>query len=561
MAFWLLAGSAAVLLVLFEYQQRRQRRKLLVAFRAEWGHPLEHTRALRRIAAYHEALATESEGPIDERTARDLDLDALFAALDRTVCSVGQQLLYHRLQTTPTSDDLAAFEALMTRLAEDSQERERIQLALARLRGHPGDAWWLTQPEVLDIRRGDVIFPLLAPIVPVALVLSAFWTPVLAAAVAGLLVNLTVRYVTANRLVPLLHPFRQLGPLITTGKTVRAVIQTSSASAGERLTSDLSKLRRLGRMANMVSRDPYTSDGIATAVFEVVNTMLLLDINVLYFASKEIWAKRHELLRTIAAVGTVDTAVGVASYRTDTTGWTRPSLRSGPGASTMMDLRHPLLDEAVPNSIELGPPHGVLITGSNMSGKSTFLRTVGVNAVLAQTVNTCLAEEYRAPRFTIRSVIGRSDDMATGKSYYRDEVEAVLALVQASRAAAPHLLLFDELFRGTSTVERIAAAEATLAELVNSDSDGGTHTPHLVIASTHDRELVDLMGDAYAPYHFSDTVDADGMSFDYRLRTGPAQSWNAIALLEMCGAPERLVRRALTRTTGLGEQQRLPPKR
>ena len=385
MAFWLLAGLAAVHLVLFEYQQRRQRRTLLATFRSEWGHPLEHTRDLPMIAAYHRALVTEGAEPIEERTAKDLDLDALFAALDQ--------------QSAPS------------------------------------------------------------------------------------------------------------------------------------------------------------------AVFEVVNTMLLLDANVLYFASKEIWAKRHELLRTIAAVGTVDTAVGVASYRADTTGWTRPILQSGPGASTTLDLRHPLLDEAVPNSIELGPPHGVLITGSNMSGKSTFLRTIGVNAVLAQTVNTCLAEEYRAPRFTIRSVIGRSDDMATGKSYYRDEVEAVLALVHASRSDSPHLLLFDELFRGTSTVERIAAAEATLAELVNSDSHGGTHTPHVVIASTHDRELVDLMRDAYAPYHFSDTVDADGLSFDYCLRTGPAQSWNAIALLEMCGAPQRLVRRALTRTTGLGEQQRLPHRR
>ena len=281
MAFWLLAGSAAVLFALFEYQQRRQRRELLATFRAEWGHPLEHTRDFPMIAGYHQALATEGEGPIDERTAKDLNLDALFAALDRTVCPVGQQLLYHRLRTTPTSDDLAAFEALMTRLAEDSQERERIQLALARLRGHSGQAWWLTQPDVLDIRTGDVIFPLLAPIVPVALLLSAVWTPALAAAVAGILVNFTVRYVTAKRLVPLLYPFRQLGPLITTATTVRAVTQTSSPSTGERLTSDLSKLRRLGRMANVVSRDPSTSDEYSGAVFEVVNTMLLLDANVL----------------------------------------------------------------------------------------------------------------------------------------------------------------------------------------------------------------------------------------------------------------------------------------
>ena len=179
-----------------------------------------------------------------------------------------------------------------------------------------------------------------------------------------------------------------------------------------------------------------------------------------------------------------------------------------------------------------------------MSGKSTFLRTIGVTAVLAQTVNTCLATAYSAPVFTVRSVIGRSDDLMAGKSYYKDEVEAILALVHASRSHRPHLFLFDELFRGTSTVERIAAGEAVLAELVSHDQEGRTGLPHIVIAATHDRELVDLLRGVYVSHHFSDTVGSDGLSFDYRLREGAARSWNAIALLEICGAPPRVVRRA-----------------
>ena len=87
----------------------------------------------------------------------------MFKAFDRTVSPVGQQLLYHRLWTTPTSDNLNGFEELMTRLAEDAKERERM----ARLQKDSADVWWLTQPGVLVIKRGDVIFPLLAPVVPV----------------------------------------------------------------------------------------------------------------------------------------------------------------------------------------------------------------------------------------------------------------------------------------------------------------------------------------------------------------------------------------------------------
>src|SRR5204863_7401976 len=117
-------------------------------------------------------------------------------------------------------------------------------------------------------------------------------------------------------------------------------------------------------------------------------------------------------------------------------------------------MAHPLVAAPVPNSIALGPPHGVIVTGSNMSGKSTFLRTIGVAAVMSQTVATVLARAYSSPPLDVRSCIGRSDDIVSGKSYYRVEVESVLALVQASQAEAPHLFLFDELFRGTNAVER-----------------------------------------------------------------------------------------------------------
>ena len=154
----------------------------------------------------------------------------------------------------------------------------------------------------------------------------------------------------------------------------------------------------------------------------------------------------------------------------------------------------------MPNSIALGPPHGVLVTGSNMSGKSTFLRTVGINVVLAQTINTCLAESYEAPVYHVRSCIGRADDLIAGKSYYLVEVESVLALVKASEQPKPHLFIFDELFRGTNAVERIAAAEAVLAALI------GEGKPHVVVAATHDGELVDLLQDTYVVCHFGDAV-------------------------------------------------------
>jgi DNA mismatch repair ATPase MutS len=149
----------------------------------------------------------------------------------------------------------------------------------------------------------------------------------------------------------------------------------------------------------------------------------------------------------------------------------------------------------------------------------------------------------------VRSCIGRSADLIAGKSYYLVEVEAVLALVNASGQPAPHLFIFDELFRGTNAVERIAAAEAVLTALI----EGGK--PHVVLAATHDGELVDLLRDSYTVCHFGDAVGPNGLTFDYRLTPGPATSRNAIALLELNGAPEAVVTRALARAAELDRQR------
>jgi DNA mismatch repair ATPase MutS len=279
----------------------------------------------------------------------------------------------------------------------------------------------------------------------------------------------------------------------------------------------------------------------------------LLDATGVFFGLRDLNTHRSSLLRVAAAVGDIDTAISVASWREGALEWTRPQFHPK-GSLTLSDLRHPLLDDAVPNSITLRPGSGVLVTGSNMSGKSTLLRTVGVNVILAQTVNTCLAREYAGPVCEVRSCIGRSDDLIAGKSYYLVEVESLLGLVRASESAQPHLFLLDELFRGTNAVERVAAGQSVLHELL--EAEHGLK-PHMAIAATHDGELVALSKPLYDAYHFGDSIGVDGLEFDHRLKPGPATTRTAIALLRQSGAPERLLTRA-TETAVLLDRQRHP---
>jgi DNA mismatch repair ATPase MutS len=203
---------------------------------------------------------------------------------------------------------------------------------------------------------------------------------------------------------------------------------------------------------------------------------------------------------------------------------------------------HPLIDRAVPNALEVD--RSVLVTGSNMSGKTTFIRALGVNAILAQTLGTVLATRWAAPWFRVRSSIGRSDDVQSGKSYYLAEVESIGALVSAARDGAQHLFLIDEIFRGTNTTERIAAGQAVLAWLDDGDN--------MVVVATHDLELLDALTDRYAVYHFRERVEQDALLFDYVIRPGVSSTRNAIALLRLMQFPEPLVRDALRAADRIG---------
>jgi DNA mismatch repair ATPase MutS len=366
-----------------------------------------------------------------------------------------------------------------------------------------------------------------------------------------------MRITTARRVSLLAGPFRQLSALIAAGDVLRELQGDDIDPLVSCLRDDVPPLRRLRRIAFWVGRDAMAIGEQASSFYEYLNLIFLLDATTMFFGARELRTQGAALLRVIGAVGDVDAALSVAALRADlqeNATWTSPRvLPSAPASpATFADLRHPLIDaaRAVPNSIALAPSRGVLITGSNMSGKSTFLRTVGVNTVLAQTINTCFASRYEAPIFHVRSCIGRADDLLAGKSYYIAEVEAVLALVRASACASPHLFLFDELFRGTNATERIAAAEAVLRELI----DAGR--PHVVITATHDAELVELLRDTHDACHFPDALGADGLVFTYRLEPGPSATRNAIALLQLHGAPPALIERELRRAEALDQRVR-----
>ncbi len=524
------------------------RRKLLARIRDEWGRPRDVPADMESVAAFFRSRPPAQS--LDDRTWKDLLLDDVFAFADRTQSSIGQQMLYCRLRLAQPLASLNAFDVLMMRVAADTPLRERAQMALAKLR-HPSghQLHHLAGSDVLARKAWHVVFPLWAATIISVLLLAIVWHALVFFAVFAVVLNTVIRLMIRGRVGTEIIWSRQLGPLLSAAAALAVFDDGSAAAITGSLKQDLAALQRVGAIARWVSRDPLETGDLLAAVLEFLNGLFLMDANALYFASSELRRHSEQVLNLIGAVGEIDAAIAVASLREDIDGWIKPTFTADDSRAMLSELRHPLVDAAVPNSVALAPPHGLLVTGSNMSGKSTFLRTVGVNVVLAQTINTCLARSYEAPVYQVRSCIGRADDLIAGKSYYLVEVESVLALVKASERPEPQLFIFDELFRGTNAVERIAAAEAVLAALIA----GGR--PHVVLAATHDGELVDLLRDSYAVCHLGDAIGPEGLTFDYHLKSGPATSRNAIALLKLNGAPESLVTRALERAAALDRQR------
>ena len=210
---------------------------------------------------------------------------------------------------------------------------------------------------------------------------------------------------------------------------------------------------------------------------------------------------------------------------------------------------HPLIDGCVANTLRL-ENESLLLTGSNMSGKTTFLRTLILNALLGETVGFCFAERFRLPYCRIFSVIGLTDDLGQGTSYYLQEVLSVKRLLEAANRYTPCLFALDEPFKGTNTAERIAAGQAVLSHLNRSGQ--------LVLVSTHDLELaVRLRSDGFVPYHFREEIADRRLTFDYRCTreylpgTTPSASSNCTDI-----RPRSLPRRAGSVRNSPGQSRR-----
>jgi hypothetical protein len=312
-----------------------------------------------------------------------------------------------------------------------------------------------------------------------------------------------------------------------------------SAPELERLQADLREggdapvaLTRLSRLVE------WSELRTAAAVLHfLIQALTLWDFHVCFAIMR--WRRAHgvRVRAWLSALGTIDALAVLSAVRHDYPEWATPQVGAASPTLTATALGHPLIrdDRRVANDVVVGPPGTILlITGSNMSGKSTLLRAVGLNAVLAHAGAPVCAAAFSMPPCELQTSIRVQDSLELGLSYFMAALARLKAIVDAAertRSGGRHLLyLLDEVLQGTNSLERAIAVRAVARHLLDAGAIGAMTTHDLTVAAE------EPFASHAAMVHFAEQVHDDGrMTFDYRLRPGLATSQNALRLMQLIG--------------------------
>jgi len=470
---------------------------------------------------------------VDDITWNDLAGDKLFKRINQGLSTSGEQYLYYLLRSPSlTEEEYKKRETLITIMEQNPDLRLSLQLILAKLgRRKAANTIQIFSPSSHDANKLKHYISLVAILIGSG-ILSVFHPPILLLFLPLALFTPIYSHVLTNRIE------RELETLNYSVSMVYAANQIKKKAFPE-LKTQLSPLYQTLRRLKPLSRYGHvpTRRG-ASAVAAILNYFFLFNLILFEIVKNKLGKYHQEIFEVHEHLGRLDAAIAIASYRKSLKSYTIPQIDFSPTSTSHMqgiNLIHPLIEDAIPN--DLDTTESLLLTGSNASGKSTFLKTVALNAILAQSICTVLASQYKSSAFRIYSSMAITDNLFAGESYFVVEIKSLRRIAEADTSEQPLLCVIDEVLRGTNTIERIAASSELLKFMATEK--------RLCLAATHDMELCTMLEPPYRLFHFEETITEDGeILFDYTIKEGPARTRNAIKLMESLGFDGEMINRA-----------------
>lgn len=517
---------------------------------------------LARIARNWKQIKMPSPSvPTEHRAeAQDLDLSGNASLFELACCAftpIGVETFQQWLLNPASPDEIQSRQQAVQLLAPNRSLRERLELHGRLLQqGSAGPEAFLAwaegspflhhRPALIWLARGLTLTVLVA-----AVLLAFFVSPVVMCFIilGVIIINVVLNVLFAGSIHDLFNKvssrnnsiqhYRQLLALISELPDDCEFFERLKSSMGKSVSEPLAILNQLHYTVKLADarRDPLF--GVFYLATQVV---LLTDFHVLSLL--EHWQMQHggKVRSWLEAIAKLEAVSSLATLSHDNTKWCFPEVKvSDQPTLAATQIGHPLLPPTacVRNDVQVGPPGSfLLVTGSNMSGKSTLLRSVGVNVALAQAGGPVCAESMRLPPLELATSMRVTDSLAEGVSFFMAELKRLKQIVDRSSETSQDesrtlLFILDEILQGTNSAERHIAVSRVVSRLV---SDGS-----LGLVSTHDLELASATDLAAAcnAVHFRETISTvDGkkeMTFDYAMREGVAPTTNALKLLEIVG--------------------------
>ncbi len=449
---------------------------------------------------------------ISDRCAADLDFNETFKKIDRTCSKIGQQFLYYKLRTIENQEKLSAFDKLTFLFENDKDLRLKTQLELTRI--NKDNAYYfeelVTSSPIKKTKIIGLVY-LLSVLSFTFLVLGLFFPIFFMLLIPVVIVNLIFHYKNKWNVSDYIDGISQLSKTLNVTKNIARYPEIKQHFTDTDFIKEIEKIKMKTVFISFEKNIDNEFAVLFWVVLEFVKILFNLEYLIFYSFIDAITRKRGALEKMFHFIGEIDAAISTALLKACNDNLCKPEFVDEKKL-IVKEITHPLIEDCVANDISL-MDKSLLLTGSNMSGKTTFIRTISINSILAQTLNICFAQKYVAPFFKLYSSIRVTDNLLENTSYYLEEVLVIKELMNVSSDAYPCLFVLDEIFKGTNTIERISSGKAILSYLNQGNN--------MVLVSTHDIELTDMLSqEKFELFHFSEQVNNQELIFDHKLKRG-----------------------------------------
>ncbi|MDF1471854.1 MutS-related protein [Staphylococcus epidermidis] len=503
-----------------------ERRKQIAKINTLWDNKLKLESFIRpnsRFDAQYHAYRDHynEQSFIDDKTWSDLNMDTLFHKINFNFTAIGEMRLYATLR--------GMFKVNQTSLINMFKENKVFRLNVSYILSKIGkNVYPLFPDQMLPTKRNILL--MFCPLLPFIGFAFIFLIPS-----KGILICLTFMILNAILSFKLKKSYDQdLKSIFYTANVIKQSQALSKIESTPAISVDFTHFKASRRFSGLLAR--VESQDMASSIIMFIKLVFMIDYVLFHLIQRSYFKYQEEVMTCYDYISILDNHYSIAMYQHTLTHYCYPKINHNINGLQMKSIIHPLLDEenAIANTIDIS--NHILLTGSNASGKSTFMKAVALNLILAQSIQTATAHSFIYQPGYVMTSMANADDVLSGDSYFMSELKSIRRLINTHQCNKIYCFI-DEIFKGTNTTERIAASESVLSYLDNQKA-------YQVIAATHDVELSTLLENTYNNYHFNESIQENSIFFDYKIKPGKANTRNAIELLRITQFPIDIYQRA-----------------